>query len=194
MTSPLGSPQFGSAFLPTPRRISIPLHLSMSSLVVSIPLFVTFQLNFTLTQSSQTVRIQAFFDCSLCVTGSSDCQIIHIQSEGLETAVLAVVPLWNGQLDLAVEQDSVEKVNDQFTNFTRYRLEANDPLFLPQPGYSQEQTALGALKAIQNQYRCAVVSDKSGDPTRIENWRASEMIDLDKRIKNLEDRGICLDM
>lgn len=160
-----------------------------------------FRLDASLTATSQTIRIQATFDCSLCATGSSNCLITHIHSEAVESGVLAAVPLWNGQFDLAVEPASIDKVNVHFTNFTRYRLETTDPLFLPQSGCSQAQAALGALERIHNKYQqwhCTKVTDKSNDrtrvedtrieDTRIEDWFAMEIKNLEKRIKDIEKR------
>jgi hypothetical protein len=108
--------------------------------------------------------------------------------------VLAVVPLWNGQLDLAIEQGSVEKVNDQFKNFTRYRLEVFDSLFLAslaESGFSQEQTALRALKGIRSQYWqrcCTAVPDEPGNRTRIEKWFAAETKDPPQKKEDLKAR------
>jgi hypothetical protein len=92
-------------------------------------------------------------------------------------------------LDLAVEPASVGNVSDQFTNLTRYRLEATDPLFLPQSDCSQEQTALGALQSIHNKYQQwhrTAGTDRSNGCARIEVWFAMEIKDLKKRIKDLE--------
>jgi hypothetical protein len=152
----------------------------MSPLVVTVVFrsLLIFLLNAALTLTPKTVRIEAIFDCTFCATGPSDCLMTHIKSEGLEKVVLAAVPLWNGQLDLVVEQASVEKVSDQLRNLTRYRLKAIDPLFLPQSGYSQEEAALRTLKEIRSQYEqqcCTTITDKSNNRTRVEQWFATQM-------------------
>ena len=119
----------------------------------------------------------------------------HIQSEGLGKAVLAVVPLWNRQFDLAVEQASIWEVTHQFKDYTPYRLKTTDPLFTAMSGESQDQAALRALKGIRNEYRKRgrnAVSDESGNRTRIEVWHSTEIDDFEKRIRSLEARvSIC---
>lgn len=126
------------------------------------------------------MRIQAPFDCDTCTRDANVCHALnHIQSEiqsvehGLHDAVLLAIPLGKNQFDLAVEQSTVSRIRDHFTDISHLRLLSSDPLFAAEIGRSSSETAFAALTQMCCQYNLAQSSvRKSNDPHLINRFKA----------------------
>ncbi|KAJ5300104.1 hypothetical protein N7508_007347 [Penicillium antarcticum] len=152
------------------------------------------------------MRIAAPLDCDLCTQGSNDCYALnHIQSEiqsvehGLHDAVLLAIPLGKSQFDLAVEQNTVSRIREHFTDISHLRLLSSDPLFAAELGRSFPETAFGALTQMRRQYNLAASSIYiSNDPRRIrwfetENKRIESLLEVyQQQLVDLAEMSICI--
>ncbi|OQD77380.1 hypothetical protein PENANT_c108G07988 [Penicillium antarcticum] len=128
-------------------------------------------------KSLTAMRIQASFDCDTCTQDTNVCHALnHIQSEiqsvehGLHDAVLLAIPLGKNEFDLAVEQNTVSRIRQHFTDISQLRLLSSNPLFAAEFGRSFPETAFGALTQMRRQYNLAASSvSESNDPHLI-NW------------------------
>lgn len=145
------------------------------------------------------MRIQTSLDCDLCNEGSNKCCALnHIRSEiqsveqGLHDTVSRAIPLGKSQFDLAVEQTSVSRIKDHFTDLSKWRLQSCDPLFAAEFGRSNSETAFNALKHIKGQYDLAASSIYMSSDLRLINWFKTELNRIEGLLK--EYRQQCINL
>ncbi|KAJ5346142.1 hypothetical protein N7452_004146 [Penicillium brevicompactum] len=146
-----------------------------------------------------TMRIQSSLDCDLCNQGSNECYALnHIRSDiqsveqGLHETVALAIYLGKSQFDLAVEQTSVSRIKEHFTDLTQWRLLICDPLFAAEFGRSSSETAFIALKHMKGQYDLVASSIYVSNDQRLINWFKTELNQIEGLLEQYRQQCINL--